>query len=90
MFLEGDEPTNGVLGDRRLAEADLELIGQFTATDQFLVDPIHTRSMFVHKDGKRLYITYWCEVCAIRTYTPGLCVCCQQETQLDLRESIGP
>lgn len=90
VLVEGDEPTNGVLKDHRLAGADLEVIGQLTAPDRFLIDPIHTRSMFVHKNDKRLFITYWCEVCAIRTYTPGLCWCCQQETQLDLRESIDP
>ncbi len=90
VFVEGDEPTNGVLKDHRLAGADLEVIGQVAAPDRFLIDPIHTRSMFVHNNGKRLFITYWCEVCAIRTYTPGLCMCCQQETQLDLRESIDP
>jgi hypothetical protein len=31
-------------------------------------------------------ITYWCDVCSIRTYTPGKCWCCQQETTLDLRD----
>jgi hypothetical protein len=31
-------------------------------------------------------ITYWCDVCSIRAYTPGPCVCCQQETTLDLRD----
>jgi len=53
----------------------------------FEVDPIHTRAMFVHKDGKRLTISYWCEVCYIRTYTPGTCVCCQKYTDLDLKDA---
>ena len=68
---------------RPLAEA----IGHFNAPDHFEIDRIHTRAMFVHKNGKRLMITYWCDVCYIRTYTPGNCVCCQKYTDLDLRES---
>jgi hypothetical protein len=90
VLLEGDPPTEQVLRDTRLAGFDLEVIGRLTSPDRFQVDPIHTKAMFVHRDGRRLFITYWCEVCAIRTYAPGLCMCCQQETQLDLRESIEP
>ena len=84
--LEGDESTTGVINDKRLDGMDLEVTGGFRATDTFVINPIHTKAMFVHKDGKRLYVTYWCDVCSIRTYTPGKCVCCQEETELDLRE----
>jgi hypothetical protein len=35
-------------------------------------------------------VTYWCEVCAIRTYTPGECMCCQENTELDLRDPDLP
>ena len=83
---EGDAPTLGVLRDKRLRGAEMELLGRFDARGAFIVDPIHTRSIFVHKDGKRLMVTYWCDVCAIRTYSPGICWCCQEETVLDLRE----
>jgi hypothetical protein len=86
VSLDGDEPTKGVLNDKRLAGLDLEAKGRFTAPDQFLVDPIHTKAMFVHKDGHLKVITYWCDVCSIRTYTPGPCWCCQKETLLDLRD----
>jgi hypothetical protein len=86
VSLDGDEPTKGVLNDKRLAGFDLEAKGRFTAPDQFLVDPIHTKAMFVHKDGRVLVITYWCDVCSIRTYSPGPCWCCQKETLLDLRD----
>ncbi len=86
IALEGDEPTRGVLKDKRLAGVDLELKGHFTAPDSFAVDHIHTKSMYVYKDGKKLAITYWCDVCSIRTYSPGICWCCQQETALDLRD----
>jgi hypothetical protein len=86
VLLEGDEPTRGVLNDKRLAGADLEAKGHFTAPDRFQIDPIHTRAMLVHKDGKTKLVTYWCETCGIRTWTPGKCWCCQQETTLDLHD----
>jgi hypothetical protein len=87
IALHGDDPTMGVLRDKRLDGVDLEAIGHFESPDRFEVDGIHTRALFVHKDGKRLMITYWCDVCYIRTYTPGVCWCCQKYTDLDLRES---
>jgi hypothetical protein len=74
-----------VLHDQRLAGADLEVLGHQDG-ERFVVDPIHTKAMHVHRGGKRLNITYWCDTCAIRFYTPGICWCCQQETELDLRE----
>lgn len=88
VFLDAaDEPVAGVLHDPRLAGSDFEVRGHFSSPGRFLVDPIHTRPVFVHKGGKRLYVTYWCEVCAIRTYTPGKCWCCQKDTDVDLRET---
>lgn len=86
VSLDGDESTKGVLNDKRLAGADLEVKGRFPSPDLFAVDPIHTKAMFVYKNGKRSLITYWCDVCSIRTYTPGVCWCCQQDTALDLRD----
>lgn len=84
--LAGDPDTMGVLKDKRMKDADLEARGALTAPGQFTIEPIHTRALFVHKGGKRLVVTYWCDVCAIRTYTPGKCWCCQEETALDLRD----
>ncbi len=84
--LDGDEPTQGVLKDKRLAGSDLEVKGHYNVDGRFAIDPMHTKAMLVYKDGKPHRITYWCDLCAIRTYTPGVCVCCQQETQVDLRD----
>lgn len=86
--LEGDGQTTGVLQDARLKDADFETLGSYQPNGAFLIEPIHKRAIFVHKDGKRLYVTYWCAVCAIRTYTPGQCWCCQDDTALDLREKL--
>ena len=84
--LSGDEDTQKVLRDPRLANVQLEAIGHYSGPDQFTIGPIFEKNMFVLKDGKRRRITYWCDVCSIRTYAPGVCVCCQKWTDLDLRD----
>jgi len=87
ISLAGEPETMAVLGDHRLAGADLELHGEFKNPALFAVGPFYTsKSVLVHKNGKKYTISYWCPVCSIRTYTPGKCMCCQQETQLDLEE----
>lgn len=87
VVVGGDPQTLAVLGDARLAGADLELLGEFKTPALFVVGSFYTsKSMFVRKDGKKYTISYWCPVCSIRSYTPGRCVCCQQETHLDLEE----
>ena len=90
ISLSGDDATIGVLNDERLAGSDFEAIGHFESPGHFKIDPVTSKSLFVHKNGKRLMVTYWCDVCYIRTYTPGKCVCCQKWTDLDLRESDQP
>jgi hypothetical protein len=64
----------------------MEANGHFSGPAQFIVDPIHTKALFVYHDGKRHTISYWCKVCSIRTYSPGPCMCCQEYTALDLQE----
>lgn len=86
--LMGDASTMKVLADDRLKGADLELAGQWQPDGKFRIDPFHTHAVHVYKDGKRLQISYWCSVCSIRTYTPGKCMCCQDETELDLKEKF--
>ena len=84
--LTGDEDTVGVLQDARLADSDFEVIGQRAGADTVNINPIHMRALFSYKNGRKLMVTYWCEICAIRTYTPGICWCCREETALDLIE----
>ena len=88
--LAGDAGTMMVLGDPRLNGLDFEVVGEpgADAAGLFRVGPLHKRSMFVHQGGKRLTITYWCQVCSIRTFTPGVCMCCQDETAVDLKEKL--
>jgi hypothetical protein len=83
----GEPETLAVLSDKRLAGLDVELLGHYDGSGRFTVGPFYTStSIIVHKDAKRYSVSYWCPVCSIRAYTPGKCVCCQQDTNLDLQE----
>jgi hypothetical protein len=84
ISLKGDDPTQAILKDKRLAGLDFEIKGRFLAPDQFEVATIENRALIVHKDDKLFRVTYYCDVCSIRTYSPGPCPCCQAETRLDL------
>jgi len=84
--LAGDETTTKVLADTRLNGFDVQVRGHFTAPAKFQIDPSHERSLLVHSEGRLKLITYWCDVCSIRDYTPGPCRCCQKELTLDLRD----
>jgi hypothetical protein len=86
--LTGDPSTIGVLNDKRVQGMELEVTGEPSPNGAIRILPIHKQGMFVLKDSKKLFITYWCEVCSIRTYTPGVCLCCQDETALDLRDKL--
>ena len=83
VTLSGDSGTLAVLGDKRLAGADIEAVGHFSGPDAFTVNPIHTKGLYLYQNGKRHTISYWCATCSIRTYEPGICVCCREETDLD-------
>lgn len=83
IAVSGDEPTAKVLGDERLGGAEVEFLGRFEGPGKFAVDPMHKKALWVHRDGRRLRISYWCDVCYIRTYSPGRCWCCQKDTDLD-------
>ena len=86
IALEGDIATLAVLRDARVIREQFEAAGEWKPPDTFLIDPIHKKALFIRRGGRLLVITYWCEVCAIRTYAPGRCQCCQDETALDPRD----
>ena len=90
VVLDGDDTTSKVLADKRLDGFEIQAKGHFTSPGHFLIDPSHQHSLLVRKDGKLKLITYWCDICSIRAYTPGPCVCCQRETTLDLRDPDEP
>jgi hypothetical protein len=84
--LSGDDTISKILSDTRLNGFDVQVKGHFTAPDKFQVDPSHEHSLLVHSEGKLKIITYYCDVCNIRDYTPGPCRCCQKELVLELRD----
>ena len=88
LRVEGDKQTAAVLEDKRLDGMRVRLTGEQAGPDVFRIGPIHTRALRVVQGAKLLFVTYWCEVCSIRTYSPGPCMCCQDYTALDLRETI--
>jgi hypothetical protein len=87
VAVDSDEANRKVLHDERLNGFEVQAHGHFTGQGKFLIDPQHTRSMLVRdRDGRYKMVTYWCDVCSIRTYIPGPCMCCQKYTDLDLRD----
>lgn len=86
--LDGDKETRAVLADERVPGLDFEVLGHREGGGpNFVIGPIHTKAMWVHRNGQKFQVTYWCDVCYIRTYSPGICWCCQKYTDLDLRNS---
>ena len=82
--LKGDEQTEKVLQDPRLQGIDFEVRGKRQSDGSFSILPIHLAALFTYKEGQRLRVTYYCDVCAIRTYSPGMCMCCREDTRVDL------
>jgi len=80
-------------GDEYVLELDVD--GTHTLHDPILVDRMwefegrrtpegrfEVSKMFTIKDGVRHKVTYYCEVCHIVSFRPGLCMCCQDDVAL--------
>ena len=78
-FLPTD-PMTAVFTDARVRQRELQLTARLHAGSQLEV--IKVQSV---KEGKLYDIFYFCEVCTITAYTPGLCPCCRNE--LEFRET---
>ena len=88
--LESDEPVGKVLDDERLFGRDVEVMGEAVGEGKFRIEEIHTKPVYIYAKGERLGVSYWCEVCYIRTYSPGKCWCCQEDTMLDPKDPNTP
>ncbi|MCI0747428.1 MAG: hypothetical protein L0Y58_18645 [Verrucomicrobia subdivision 3 bacterium] len=64
--------------DKRLHERELLLKGKVLA-DGLSFEPITIRSI---KDGVVHDLYYYCEICAIESVAPEICVCCQGPVEL--------
>ena len=78
-FLTTDTMTP-VFTDTRVRQRELQITARLYAGDQ--LETIKVQSV---KEGKLYDIFYYCDVCSITSYTPGLCPCCRNE--LEFRET---
>jgi hypothetical protein len=69
-----------MFSDPRVRQRELQLTARLRAADQLEV--IKVQSI---KEGKLYDIFYYCDVCSIKAYAPGLCPCCRNE--LEFRET---
>lgn len=79
-FLPTDTMT-AVFTDSRVRQRELQLTARLHAGGQLEI--IKVQSV---KEGKLYDIYYYCDVCSITAYTPGLCPCCRDE--LEFRERL--
>jgi hypothetical protein len=90
VSLECDEPVGKVLDDERLIGTEFEVQGEMAGEGKFVIDGIHTKPLYTFVKGEKLGVSYWCEICYIRTYSPGKCWCCQEYTKLDPKDPNTP
>jgi hypothetical protein len=73
-----DLRSRGYWMDKRLRDRPMELhVHKFPG-----VPFVRLIDAYSLKDGKKYRVDYWCAVCAITTYEPGPCPCCQDEIEL--------
>ena len=70
--------SEALFADARLREKELILRGPFNATTGGM-EAIVFRSV---KGGVAHSLFYWCDICTIRSITPGECVCCREPVEL--------
>ena len=78
-FLAGDTEA-AVFTDGRVRQRDLQITAKLHPGNR--LELIKVQSI---KDGKLYDIYYYCQICNIRAYAPGLCPCCRNE--LEFRET---
>jgi len=78
-FLPADTMTP-LFTDNRVRQRELQITARLHSGDQLEI--IKVQSV---KEGKLYDIHYYCDVCSITAYVPGLCPCCRNE--LEFRET---
>jgi hypothetical protein len=69
-----DVRSRGFFLDKRFRDRPVELHLQRFAKLPF----VRLLDAFAIQAGKRCALEYWCSICAITTYEPGPCPCCQE------------
>ena len=80
--LVADSGLDRTLRDPQLSDRTWELRGALLDDGRFGLEKI-----FTVKQGQLHRVTYYCVICHITTHEPGICMCCQGDT--DLRELLG-
>jgi hypothetical protein len=78
-FMPTDSLT-AIFADPRIRQRELQITAQQISKDE--LELIKVQSF---REGKLYDLYYFCEVCNITAYAPGLCSCCRQE--LEFRET---
>ena len=73
-----DIRSRGLFLDKRLRDRPMELHVHKYAGLPF----VRLIDVYSFKDGKKHKLDYWCTICAIATFEPGPCPCCQDEIEL--------
>jgi hypothetical protein len=61
-----------IFSDARVRQRELQVTAQTTAQEQLEI--IRVQSL---REGRLYDLYYFCELCNIRAYVPGLCPCCR-------------
>jgi hypothetical protein len=73
-----DVRSRGFWMDKRLRDRPMELhVHKFPG-----LPFVRLIDVYGFKDGRKFRVDYWCTICAITTYQPGPCPCCQDEIEL--------
>ena len=76
-LLKNDKSSETLLDEKRLRSRDFQLTLRKSAdSDSYEI----VKAQFF-RDGKLYDFYYFCDICNITTHTPGLCMCCRQETE---------
>jgi hypothetical protein len=76
LFLTADTAT-AVFVDPAVRQRELQITARRQSNGQ--LELIKVQSL---RDGELYDVSYYCEVCNITTYAPGLCPCCRDELKL--------
>ena|SRR5689334_16593808 len=74
------DASTAIFTDPRVRQRDLQVTAKVTAKHQLEI--IRVQSI---REGKLYDLYYFCELCNIRAYAPGLCPCCRNE--MEFRET---
>ena len=69
-----------IFSDVRVRQRELQVTAQTTAKGQLEI--VRVQSL---REGRLYDLYYFCELCNIRAYAPGLCPCCRNE--MEFRET---